>query len=115
MDRHGFKESRLIMASKILTCFAEGKGDHWEAMCLDCDIAVQGRSFDEAHQKLHAAVIDYIEYVRTLPEDERRRFFNRSAPARHWLRYAWAAFWLALRHNRGDSNGRREFTLACPA
>ncbi len=37
---------------KVLRCYAEGRNGEWEAICLDLDIAVQEKSFEDAFHAL---------------------------------------------------------------
>jgi hypothetical protein len=70
-----------------LRCFAEGQKDRWEAICLEFDIAVQGRSLEEVFHSLNAAIDMYVESVMALPEAERAEFLNRRAPLALRLRF----------------------------
>ncbi len=42
--------------ARTLRCYAEGRDDSWEAICLDPDIAVQGESFAEVVDSLNEAI-----------------------------------------------------------
>ncbi len=44
--------------NKQLFCVARRQRDRWEAICLDLDIAVEGRSFDEVRNLLQEAVFN---------------------------------------------------------
>jgi hypothetical protein len=105
-------------STRILRCYSEGKGDQWEAVCLDLDIAVQGKSFQEVYGSLNKAIEDYVHYVVTLPETERDRLLNRTAPLSMRLRFLWYAFLISFRggqRHRGPQKQRGEFLVACPA
>ena len=80
------------MAKKIL-CYAEGGNGEWEALCLNFDLAVHGRSFEDVRQGLVEAIAVYLEYVQDLPVGERWQFLNRRAPLGHWVKYA--LIWLS--------------------
>lgn len=69
----------------VLLCYAEGSGSAWEAICLDFDIAVQGTSDRDVMNKLEAAIHDYFEYVRGLPQEEQERFLRRRVPMKVML------------------------------
>lgn len=86
------------MAGKpvFLRCYSEGRGDRWEAVCLDFDIAVQGNSFLEVYAALDIAIAEYVRYVMTLPENEREQFLSRKAPLSLRLKFLWYAFWYGL-------------------
>jgi hypothetical protein len=65
-------------------------------ICLDLDIAVQGRSFAESSQLLREAIGLYLEAVNDLPETERAALLSRPVP--FWTRFglAIAALWSAF-------------------
>lgn len=69
-------------------CFAEAKGDHWVAVCLEFCLAVQGDSADEVKQKLHAQIEEYV-YDAVLGEDRAhaRQLMSRHAPLSFYARY----------------------------
>jgi hypothetical protein len=71
----------------ILRCYAEGSKGHWEAICLDFDIAVQGSSFDEVYKDLNAMIKDYVSTVAGYPAADRRRLLQRKAPISLRLKY----------------------------
>lgn len=98
-----------------LACYAEGRPDHWEAFCLDLDIAVTGASFGEVYATLNTAIATYIEDARKEAPEQAARLLNRRVP---WiarlklvLKVAWHWLWTPSRAD-GDS---ASFTLACPA
>jgi len=103
--------------NRVLTCCAEGRGDQWEALCLDLDIAVQGRSLHEVYESLNDAVIQYLEYVHTLPAEEQKRLLYRRVPLRVRLHWIWYGLRAAFGRRRDDGNGmnRAGFELTCPA
>lgn len=100
---------------KTIRCYAEGRPGHWEAFCLEFDIAVNGPSFEAVYRDLHKAIGMYLETVSHLPEVDRDQLLHRRAPLGLRLKFLW----FALRHaftGRGDGTKRRaEFTLDCPA
>lgn len=67
--------------NKVIWCYAEGKTGNWEAICLDFDLAVQGKSFDEVYRELNVAISMYLEYTNKLLKEDQRRFLGRKAPA----------------------------------
>jgi hypothetical protein len=85
----------------------------WEAICLDLDIAVQGRSFEEVSRLLQEAIELYLETVKNLPEAERAAFLSRPVPFWTRLGFAIEAFWSALRA-RTDGDLKHQFTMALP-
>ena|SRR5215467_6141897 len=103
-------------AKEAVVCIATGRGDQWEAFCLDFDIVVQGRSFDEVRCYLNDAIVMYLEAVLAEPEPDRSRLLARKAP--FFVRLMWA--WRSLRstvsgRTRGDDSAIVEFPVACPA
>ncbi len=102
-----------VRQERALYCYASGHEGAWEAICLDLDIAVQGRSFEEVSSLLREAIAQYLQTVSELPEDERSALLNRSVPFRTRLSFAIEAFWSALR-TQGNGEFRHQFTMAMP-
>ena len=78
-----------------LRCYAYGKGNSWEAICVDFDIATFGASLNEVKASLTTSIELYLEEVQKLPTNEQQIFLNRKSP-RHvrfklllisWLNY----------------------------
>jgi hypothetical protein len=86
-------------------CIARGKGEQWEALCLDLDIAVQGQSFDEVRNLLREAVSTYVQDALAEAEPARSTLLGRQVP--FFVRFLWAFrfFRAALfgRKSNGDS------------
>lgn len=78
---------------KIVVCYAEGVQDTWEAFCVDFDLAVQGRSFEEVYHKLDQQIGVFLEGVMALPENERANLLNRRMPLVDRLKLISKAFW----------------------
>jgi hypothetical protein len=102
------------MSEKRLLCFARGRANEWEAICLDFDLAVQGRSFDEVRDLLMESVTTYVEDV--AKEDSRTadRLLNRRAPLHvrtHYL-LGWILHVLGGRHG---SELQANFEIPCRA
>ena len=89
---------------KLIRCYAEGRPGHWEAFCLDFDLAVQGKSFHDVYSKLNEQLELYVEGVAALPAAERARLINRRAPFSSWLRVSL----IVLLSNLGRSQNRPE-------
>jgi predicted RNase H-like HicB family nuclease len=70
----------LKVPARTLHCYAEESEGDWEAICLDLDIAVQGRSFEEVFGSLREAIRLYLETVSDLPFEERHALLHRPAP-----------------------------------
>jgi predicted RNase H-like HicB family nuclease len=99
--------------TRFLYCYASGREGAWEAICLDLDIAVQGRSFEEVSRLLREAIGLYLETVEDLPEAERAAFLSRPVPFRTRLGFAIEAFWSTLRAS-ADGELKHQFTMALP-
>jgi predicted RNase H-like HicB family nuclease len=102
------------LASRNLRCYAEGRDGDWEAICLDLDIAVQGRSFEEVFSSLQKAISLYFESVNDLPSHEQPSLLSRRVPLS--IRFKFLAH--ALRGMFADSDGdryRHQFTLPLAA
>ena len=101
--------------SMIVRCYVERRGDDWEAVCIDFDLAVQGHSFPEVRERLDQAIHDYLSYVESLPEAERGAFLNRRVPLGTRLAFAFRVLVSALHSSgRGDHRGAA-YTLPCAA
>jgi hypothetical protein len=78
-------------------CVARHENEWWEALCLDFDLAVQGRSFDEVRALLDEAVNSYIEDAGAEAEPARSQLLARRAPLHVRFLWAWRFFRTALR------------------
>ncbi len=98
-------------------CVAEGCDEHgWQAICLNVDIAVEGRTLADAKMRLNAAVSDYIDAAMKLPAADRRRLLNRSVPFSLKLAYAFKLFWHSLKgSDRRDGGQQASFEIPCHA
>jgi hypothetical protein len=103
-----------------VTCIARGTQSHWEAICLDFNIAAQGRSLDEVSRLLEEAVTSYmLDALKEAPQD-RDRLLRRRAPFSVRLYWTLGLVWATLRGNRlkdGNDEGvvTVPFAVACPA
>jgi hypothetical protein len=76
------------MHSKSLRCFAEKKGNQWQAFCVDLNLAVQGDSFPIVRDKLDAMVGSYIHLAFEQDSAQAREdMLNRPAPLSLRARY----------------------------
>jgi predicted RNase H-like HicB family nuclease len=104
------------MLKQPLVCIATGHGDEWEAFCLDFDLAVQGRSFEEVKRDLRQAIEMYVEAALAEPEPARSQLLSREAP--FFVRLMWACrlfiVIISRRANR-DTAFPIEFPVTCPA
>lgn len=101
-----------------VTCYAWGVPGDWEALCVDFDLAAQGKSLEEVRRELGDAIETYLEYVDEMPEHERTRFLNRKTPLGLRLRLAFLHRVFALRDSlKLRANGstiRTGFVLQAP-
>ena len=98
-----------------LLCIARGHADQWEAFCLDYDLAVQARSFDEARQMLSEVIATYVDDAMKEDEPARTRLLKRRAPLAARLVWAWRAFRSTLAGAHGHDDPAIGFPVACPA
>lgn len=63
----------------------EREGDLYSALCLELNVASQGRTIKEAERNIKEAVNLYLEDV--YKSDDQKDFIPRSAPVREWLKY----------------------------
>lgn len=61
-------------------CVIRGREGSVEGLCLDFDLAVHGRSYEEVERRLEHAIKTYIEDVSLEDEANRVRLLNRRAP-----------------------------------
>jgi predicted RNase H-like HicB family nuclease len=104
----------LDVVTKTLHCYAEGRDGDWEAICLDLDIAVQGRSFEEVFGSLREAIELYLESVSSLRPDERRSLLHRPAPILIRLKFLTQAL-RGLFVDRDGDRERHQFTMPLAA
>jgi predicted RNase H-like HicB family nuclease len=63
----------------------EKEGELFSALCLELNVASQGKTLEEAKRNIREAVELYIEDVIEAGDEE--DFFPRPAPAEEWLKY----------------------------
>ncbi|HEV7341261.1 MAG TPA: hypothetical protein VGN68_06470 [Sphingopyxis sp.] len=90
------------MAGRDFLCFAEGDEKGWEALCVDLDISIQGKSFDEVQECLEQAVASYVEDAMAEDEDTRRKLLGRVAPWHVTAGFALRLIWANLKHRRAQ-------------
>lgn len=103
------------MSMISVLCVAKGLPGDWEAMCLDLDIAVQGESFEDVRERLHAAIEGYVEDASREDKETARRLLSRRAPFSVRAKWAVGQFFHQLRHGSGDRELRATFDMPCPA
>ena len=70
-------------------CVLHGRGNEWEGLCLDLDLAVHGHSFADVKARMGDAIDSYVEDVMKEDEPARRALLNRTVPFR--VRAYWKA------------------------
>jgi len=75
-------------ADLLVRCYAEKRGGHWQAICLDFDLAAQADSFPAVRQKMNAMIIDFV-YDAVVGEDKAhcKQLLSRRAPLKYWVKY----------------------------
>lgn len=97
-------------------CVAEGCDEHgWQAICLNLDIAAEGRTLADVKMRLNGAVHSYVEEVSKMPDADRKRLLNRPVPFMLKLEYAFKLFWHSLRSKRRDGGLQASFEIPCHA
>lgn len=101
--------------NRTLLCVARGHNQQWEAFCLDFDLAVQGRTFEEVEALLKEAIRSYLDTAMNEAEPSRSQLLARAVPFRTSLmwsfRIALGAF-LSRKRNDGSTYG---FPVSCRA
>ena len=69
-----------VQVDRTLHCYAHGRGSAWEAICVDLDIAVNGRSHSEVKTLLEAAIKTYIEDAKAEGDEVAARLLSRRSP-----------------------------------
>ena len=88
----------------------------WQALCLDLDIAAQGKTFEEAEDSLREAIWLYLEHAMTQPPAERKEMLSRKAPLH--VRIKWGlrlAFAAIFDQNRRPEHGSFGVSVPCHA
>ena len=100
---------------QYLLCIARGRDQGWEAFCLDFDLAVQGRSFEEVASLLKTSIKAYVEAAMSEPEPVRQQLLNRSVPLRTMLMWRLRVALWALFSRKRDDGSTFGFPVSCPA
>jgi hypothetical protein len=101
--------------TRYLYCVAHEHDGEWEAICLDLDISVQGRSLEEVTNSLGQAVASYVEDAQREPEATRQTLLSRSAPLPARLAWLWPFIVHGLLGRNRDGDTTVGFQVACPA
>lgn len=93
---------------RSVRCYAHGRGQDWQAICVDFDLAVHGTSFREVKRALETSLQMYLEAVAELPPEERALLLARKAP---WYVRAKLAWMTWLYRFRGDDRRSQGFVI----
>ena len=63
-----------------LRCYAYRRGDVWEAICTDLNVATFGPSQAEVERLLAEAIELHLECIADFPEEDRQAMLARRAP-----------------------------------
>jgi hypothetical protein len=106
-----------IMTERQFRCYYECRGNEWEAISVDYDIAVSGDSFDEVKRVLRAAILSYIEDANKEDKETRERLLNRRMPK--LVQFRWK--FKILVHSmfpgvkKGNKDFEERFVVSCPS
>jgi hypothetical protein len=104
------------MPQRLVTCYAQQLPDGiWEAICVDFDIAVTGRSFAETRDIMEHAVQSYLEDVAQLAPEQRQRLLNRRTPWPVRAKLAIRHMIYSLIERRRGETRHTQFALPCTA
>lgn len=100
---------------KLVSCGARGADSHWEAICFDLDIMVEGSSLQDAKARLKKAISIYVEQALKEEEPARSQLLNRKAPLS--VRISWNCsflIWSIVGIFRNRNESPVEFDAPCP-
>jgi hypothetical protein len=100
---------------RYLYCVAHEHEGQWEAICLDLDIAVQGRSLAEVTSSLSKAIASYVEDAQREPDGVRRALMSWAAPLSARLAWLWPFILHGVLGRNRDGDATVGFQVACPA
>jgi predicted RNase H-like HicB family nuclease len=104
------------MRTRSYLCYATGHRGEWEAICVDLDLAVHGKSFDEVLESLNAMIATYVEDACKEESETRESLLNRRAPFGVRLKLAWDLFRHQVLRKRDDDDGSYAgFDVPCHA
>ncbi len=76
----------------LLRCYANKRDDQWQAFCIDLCLAAQGDTLEEARNKLHSMIDDYVREALTVDRDHANYLLNRKAPIKQMATYHYYSF-----------------------
>src|SRR5690348_5076776 len=104
------------MPERHLRCYARGSDSVWQAICIDLDIAVQGRSLQETKDLLGEAIGSYVADALKEDPETATRLLTRRAPFSVRARLAAQMFLYSIASQRRDGEEHSsQFELPCHA
>lgn len=94
-------------------CVIHGHGTEWQGICLDLDIAIDGRSFVEVKGLLDEAISTYVEDALKEAEPARSALLNRRAPFHVRAYWAIQMALAALRGRKRDDDLPVGYPVPC--
>ena len=92
-----------------LRCYAYRRGEVWEAICTDLDVAVFGPSVEHVKRSLAEAIDLHLAAVVGLPDEDRQAMLSRRAP---WhVRFALELLFRMWRKCESGDRVRRSFVV----
>lgn len=105
------------MTRRSFHCYAYGRPGDVEAICVDLDIAVQGKSITEVRSMLNEAIASYVEDALAEPPEVAKALLSRRAPWHVRTRLALLTNWLRLksRFSGRQDKDAADFDILCHA
>ncbi len=85
----------------IVRCFAERKGDQWQAFSLEFGLAAQADSSSEVQVKLMSMIEAYVHEALTDDRAHAKALLSRKGTWQVYLKFYWYRFLSLLSHARG--------------
>ena len=73
-----------------LRCYARQKEGVWQAVCIDLNLAAQGKTLEKAKRRLHVQILDYVREACTIDRAHFEHLMNRKAPLSLRFNYYFA-------------------------
>lgn len=96
----------------LLRCYAECVDNQWQAFCVDLTLAAQGDTLDEARERLHAQVFDYLNEAVTIDRKHAASLLRRRAPFSSVAKFYFYGLLAKLTNVNSDHSGSSRSTLA---
>lgn len=103
------------MGERVFRCYAYGTDGNWQGICVDLDIAVQGRNFKEVLDLMGQAIESYVDDALAETPYDADRLLARRAPWYVRARLALSSAIHILRMDRDDDQLTANFDVPCHA